>query len=35
MEFVQLSDSVKQQLIAWLAARLEEYLPDEAADLKR
>ena len=35
MEFIQVSAEVKEQLIAWLAARLEEYLPNEAAALKR
>jgi CheY-like chemotaxis protein len=35
MEFVQVSASVKEQLVSWLAARLEEYLPDETATLKR
>jgi CheY-like chemotaxis protein len=35
MEFVQVSASVKEQLVHWLAARLEEYLPDETAALKR
>jgi len=31
MEFVQVSGSVKEQLVSWLAARLEEYLPEESA----
>jgi CheY-like chemotaxis protein len=31
MEFVQVSASVKEQLVSWLAARLEEYLPEESA----
>ncbi len=35
MEFVQISPVVKEQLVSWLAARLEEYLPDETATLKR
>ena len=35
MEFIQVSAEVKEQLIAWLAARLEEYLPNEAPALKR
>ena len=35
MEFVQVSSAVKEQLVHWLAARLEEYLPDETAALKR
>jgi CheY-like chemotaxis protein len=34
MEFIQVSPSVKEQLVSWLAARLEEYLPEETADLK-
>jgi CheY-like chemotaxis protein len=35
MEFVQVSATVKEYLVSWLAARLEEYLPDEAATMKR
>jgi CheY-like chemotaxis protein len=35
MEFVQVSAAVKEQLVSWLAARLEEYLPDETTTLKR
>jgi hypothetical protein len=35
MEFVQVFPSVKEQLVSWLAARLEEYLPDETGALKR
>ncbi len=35
MEFVQVSPAVKEQLVHWLAARLEEYLPDESSALKR
>jgi anti-sigma factor RsiW len=31
MEFVQVPAPVKEQLISWLAARLEESLPEEAA----
>ena len=34
MEFIQVSTHVKEQLRSWLAARLEEYLP-ETASLKR
>jgi CheY-like chemotaxis protein len=29
MEFVQVPAAVKEQLVSWLAARLEEYLPEE------
>jgi len=35
MEFIQVSAPVKEQLRSWLAARLEEYLPEGAAALKR
>jgi CheY-like chemotaxis protein len=35
MEFVQASSSVTEQLISWLASRLEEYLHEETAALKR
>jgi CheY-like chemotaxis protein len=35
MEFVQVPALVKEQLVSWLAARLEEYLPEEAATLNR
>lgn len=35
MEFVQVPPKVKEQLISWLAARLEEYLPEEAAAQRR
>jgi len=35
MEFVQVSATVKEQLVHWLAARLEEYLPGESSALKR
>jgi CheY-like chemotaxis protein len=31
MEFVQVPALVKEQLVSWLAARLEEYLPEETA----
>ncbi len=31
MEFVQVPAPVKEQLVSWLAARLEEYLPEEGA----
>jgi hypothetical protein len=31
MEFVQVSAPVKEQLVSWLSARLEEYLPEDAA----
>jgi CheY-like chemotaxis protein len=34
LEFVQVPAPVKEQLVSWLAARLEEYLPGESA-LKR
>jgi hypothetical protein len=29
MEFVQVPMLVNEQLVSWLAARLEEYLPEE------
>jgi CheY-like chemotaxis protein len=35
MEFIQVSTQVKEQLRSWLAARLEEYLPEGAGVLKR
>jgi CheY-like chemotaxis protein len=35
MEFIQVSAPVKEQLRSWLAARLEEYLPEGAGALKR
>jgi CheY-like chemotaxis protein len=35
MEFVQVPALVKEQLVSWLAARLEEYLPEETAAPKR
>jgi CheY-like chemotaxis protein/Tfp pilus assembly protein PilZ len=35
MEFIQVSASVKEQLRSWLAARLEEFLPEGSATLKR
>jgi CheY-like chemotaxis protein len=35
MEFVRVPAAVKEQLVSWLAARLEEYLPEEAAAQKR
>jgi CheY-like chemotaxis protein len=31
MEFVQVSGPVKEQLVSWIGARLEEYLPEETA----
>lgn len=31
LEFVQVPALVKEQLVSWLAARLEEYLPEDAA----
>jgi CheY-like chemotaxis protein len=31
MEFVQVSAPVKEQLVSWLSARLEEYFPEDAA----
>jgi CheY-like chemotaxis protein len=34
MEFIQVSPAVKEQLVSWLAARLEEYLPAEPATAK-
>jgi CheY-like chemotaxis protein len=34
MEFIQVSPAGKEQLVSWLAARLEEYLPAETATLK-
>jgi CheY-like chemotaxis protein len=35
MEFIRVSPMVKEQLVSWLAARLEEHLPEETASLKR
>jgi CheY-like chemotaxis protein len=35
MEFIQVSPTVKGQLVSWLAARLEEYLPAETTTVKR
>jgi CheY-like chemotaxis protein len=35
MEFVQVPPKIKEQLTSWLAARLEEYLPGEAAAQRR
>jgi CheY-like chemotaxis protein len=35
MEFVQVPPKIKEQLTSWLAARLEEYLPQEAAAQRR
>jgi len=35
LEFVQVPPKVKEQLTSWLAARLEEYLPEEAAARRR
>jgi hypothetical protein len=35
MEFVQVPAAVKEQLRHWLAARLEEYLRDGEAALRR
>jgi CheY-like chemotaxis protein len=35
MEFIQVPAPVKEQLRSWLAARLEEYLPEGATALKR
>jgi CheY-like chemotaxis protein len=34
MEFVQVPGSIKEQLVAWLAARLEDYLREENAALR-
>jgi CheY-like chemotaxis protein len=34
LEFVQVPASIKEQLVSWLAARLEDYLREEAAALK-
>jgi CheY-like chemotaxis protein len=34
LEFVQVPASIKDQLVSWLAARLEDYLREEAAALK-
>lgn len=31
MEFVQVPGAVKEQLVSWIGARLEEYLPEETA----
>lgn len=35
MEFIQVPAPVKEQLHSWLAARLEEYLPEGATAMKR
>jgi CheY-like chemotaxis protein len=35
MEFIQVSAPVKEQLRSWLSARLEEFLPEGSATLKR
>src|SRR5271168_4525543 len=35
LEFVQVPASIKEQLVSWLAARLEDYLREEAAALRR
>src|SRR5208282_2776752 len=35
MEFVHVTATVKEQVVSWLAARLEEFLPGEAATMKR
>jgi CheY-like chemotaxis protein len=34
LEFVQVPASIKEQLVSWLAARLEDYLREETASLK-
>jgi hypothetical protein len=34
LEFVQVPASIKEQLVSWLAARLEDYLREEAAALR-
>jgi CheY-like chemotaxis protein len=35
LEFVQVPASIKEQLVSWLAARLEDYLREESAALRR
>src|SRR5271155_1263059 len=35
LEFVQVPASIKEQLVSWLAARLEDYLREETAALRR
>jgi hypothetical protein len=35
MEFIQVPAPVKEQLRSWLAARLEEFLPEGATAVKR
>jgi hypothetical protein len=34
LEFVQVPASIKEQLVSWLAARLEDYLREETAALR-
>jgi hypothetical protein len=34
MEFVQVPAAVKEKLVSWLAARLEDYLREENAALR-